>query len=110
MKKKSNVAGDFRLKKDDQVKILTGKDRGKVGRILRVDREKGRVLVEGVNLVKKAMKKRRDTDRGGIAEIEAPIHISNVMIVTKNGEASRIGYKIENGQKVRVAKKTGETI
>ncbi len=101
---------DYKLKKNDQVKVISGKDRGKVGRILRVDREKGRVVVEGVNMVKKAMKKRRETDRAGIAEIEASIHISNVMIVTKGGVASRVGYRIENGAKVRIAKKSGEVV
>ena len=102
--------GDFRIKKDDQVKVIAGKDKGKSGRVLRVDREKGRVLVEGVNMVKKAVKKRRQEDQGGIIEIEAAIHISNVMLLAKNGVASRVGYRVENGEKVRYAKKTGETL
>ncbi len=100
----------FKIRKEDQVKVLAGKDKGKVGRVLRVDRKRDRVLVEGVNIVKKAMKKRRQNDRGGIVEIEAPIHVSNVAVVTKSGDATRIGYKIENGKKVRVARKTGEAL
>lgn len=99
-----------KIQRDDQVRIVAGKDKGKSGRVLRVDRKNGRVLVEGVNVVKKAMRKRRENDRGGIVEIEAPIHISNVMLLTKSGGVSRIGYRIENGKKVRIAKKTGEQL
>ncbi|MCA1754136.1 MAG: 50S ribosomal protein L24 [Spirochaeta sp.] len=100
----------FRIKKDDQVKVLAGKDKGKIGRVLRIDSDKDRVLVEGVNMVKKAMRRRGDNDRGGIIELEASIHISNVSLLTKNGAATRIGYKFEDGKKIRVAKKTGEVI
>ena len=101
---------DYKLKKNDQVKVIAGKEKGKTGRVLRIDRVKGRVLIEGVNMVKKAKKKRSQTDQGGIIEIEAAIHISNVMIVAKNGVPSRIGYKVENGERVRYAKKTGELL
>jgi large subunit ribosomal protein L24 len=100
----------LRIKRDDNVKVIAGKDKGKTGRVLRVDRENQRVLVEGVNMVKKAMKKRRQNDQGGIIEIEAPVHISNVMIVTRNGQTSRIGFRVENGVKKRIAKKTGEVL
>ena len=99
-----------RLQRDDQVTVIAGKDKGKSGRVLRVDRKKARVLVEGVNIVKKAMRKKRENDRGGIIEIEAPIHISNVMLLTKSGKPSRIGYRVENGVKTRIAKKTGEQL
>ena len=99
-----------RLKKDDQVKVIAGKDKGKTGRILRIDREKGRVLVEGINIVKKAMKKRSENDRGGIIELEAAIDISNVTAMTKNGENTRIGFKMENGRKIRFARKNGEAL
>ncbi|HUX51415.1 MAG TPA: 50S ribosomal protein L24 [Spirochaetia bacterium] len=101
---------DYKLKKNDQVKVIAGKEKGKTGRVLRIDRVKGRVLIEGVNMVKKAKKKRSQTDQGGIIEIEAAIHISNVMIVAKNGEPSRVGYRVENGERVRFAKKTGEVL
>ncbi|TVR03911.1 MAG: 50S ribosomal protein L24 [Spirochaetaceae bacterium] len=99
-----------RLKRDDQVTVIAGKDKGKSGRVLRVDRKTSKVLVEGVNIVKKAMRKKRENDRGGIIEIEAPIHISNVMLLTKSGKPSRIGYRVENGVKTRIAKKTGEQL
>ncbi len=100
----------YRIKKNDQVKVIAGKDKGKVGRVLRVDRDAGRVLVEGVNLAKKAMRKRRQEDRGGIMDIELPIHISNVMLVTRNGEPTRVSMQVENGEKTRVARKSGEAV
>ena len=99
-----------RIQRDDQVTVIAGKDKGKSGRVLRVDRAKSKVLVEGVNIVKKAMRKKRENDRGGIVEIEAPIHISNVMLRTKSGKPSRIGFRVENGVKTRIAKKTGEQL
>ena len=101
----------MKLKKNDNVKVLAGKDKGKSGRILKVDRENERVVVQSVNLVNKTMKKRNQQDQGGIKEIEAPIHVSNVAYLLKNGDTTRIGMKIdENGKKVRFAKKTGEVI
>ncbi len=101
----------MRLKKNDNVKILAGKDKGKTGRIVKVDPVTQRVVVQGVNMVKKTMRKKSQQDQGGIKEIEAPIHISNVALVTKNGETTRVGYRVEaDGSKVRVAKKTGEVI
>jgi large subunit ribosomal protein L24 len=99
-----------RIKRDDQVKVIAGKDKGKVGRVLRVDRDRDRVLVEGVNLAKKAMRKKRQEDRGGIMDIEMPIHISNVMLVTKDGQPTRVGVKVEDGTKTRIARKSGEAI
>jgi large subunit ribosomal protein L24 len=100
----------YRIKKNDQVKVIAGKDKGKVGRVLRVDRENGRILVEGVNLARKAMRKRRQEDRGGIVDIEIPIHISNVMLMTRSGEATRVGTRVENGTKTRIARKSGEAV
>ncbi len=100
----------YKLKKNDQVKVITGKNKGKGGRILKVDRDKGRVIVEGVNMVKKAMKKRKQNDRGGIIEVEASLHISNVMIVCKKCGPTRIGIKFEGEKKVRICKKCGETL
>lgn len=101
----------MRLKKNDTVKIIAGKDKGKTGRIVKIDPVSERVVVQGANMVKKTMKKKNPQDNGGIMEIEAPIHVSNVALVVKNGETSRIGYKIdENGNKVRYAKKTGEVL
>jgi large subunit ribosomal protein L24 len=101
----------MRLKKDDTVKVIAGKDKGKTGRILSTDAKEGRVLVQGVNMVKKAVKRKNQQDKGGFVQVEAPIAVSNVAYVTKDGKTTRIGYKFdENGNKVRYAKKTGETL
>jgi large subunit ribosomal protein L24 len=100
----------FKIRKDDTVEIIAGKDKGKRGNIVRVIRDKDRVIVAGANLVKKAMKKRSQQDRGGIVEIEAPIHVSNVMIVCKKCGPTRIGYKIDGDKKVRVCRKCGEAL
>jgi len=100
----------FKIKKEDTVEIIAGKDKGKRGRILKILRDKDRVVVEGANIVKKAKKKRKQQDRGGIVEIEAAIHSSNVMIVCKKCGPSRIGYKIEGAAKTRVCKKCGEAL
>lgn len=100
----------FKIRKDDTVEIIAGKDKGKRGSVVRVIREKDRVIVAGANLVKKAMKKRSQQDRGGIVEIEAPIHVSNVMIVCKKCGPTRIGYKIDGDKKVRVCRKCGEAL
>ena len=99
----------MRLKKDDTVKIIAGKDKGLTGKIVKVDPVKERVIVQGANMVKKTMKKQNAQDKGGIVEVEAPIHVANVALVSK-GSVSKIGYKMENGKKVRYAKKTGEVL
>ena len=99
----------MRLKKDDTVKIIAGKDKGRTGKIIKVDPENERVYVQGANMVMKSQKKRTQQDKGGIVEIEAPIHVSNVQLVSKD-KVSRVGYRIENGKKVRYAKKTGEVL
>jgi large subunit ribosomal protein L24 len=105
----------MKLKKDDTVRVIVGKDKGKSGRILHFVHKKApaegvRVLVEGVNIVKKAKKARSQQDRGGIIEIEAPFDVSNVMIVCKKCGPTRIGYKGEGKDKKRVCKKCGEAL
>jgi large subunit ribosomal protein L24 len=100
----------FKLKKEDTVEVIAGKDKGKRGRVLKIIRGKDRVLVEGVNLVKKAKKKRSQQDRGGIIEIEAALHSSNLMIVCKKCGPVRIGFKMEGDKKIRVCKKCGEAL
>lgn len=100
----------LKLRKEDLVQVIAGKDKGKQGKIVSIDQVKGRVVVEGVNMVKKAMKKRKQTDRGGIVEIEAAIAISNLMIVCKKCGPTRIGYKIEGDAKKRVCRKCGEAL
>ena len=102
--------GKVKIRRDDQVEVIAGKDRGKRGRVLEVNREKGRVIVEGVNMVKKAMKKRRQNDKGGIVDIEAALHVSNVMIVCRKCGPTRIGYRVEAEKKVRVCRKCGEAL
>ena len=113
------VAHKFKLKKEDTVQIITGKDKGKKGRILKIMRDNDRVVVEGANLVKKAKKRKNQQDRGGIVEIEAAIHSSNVAIICKKCGPTRIGYKIESNSdskakaktnKVRVCRKCGEAL
>ncbi|SEQ57906.1 50S ribosomal protein L24 [Piscibacillus halophilus] len=99
------------VKKGDKVKVITGKDKGKEGTILEAFPKKERVLVEGVNYVKKHAKPSQENPQGGILNQEAPIHVSNVMpIDPKTGEPTRVGYEVRDGKKVRIAKKSGEPL
>ncbi|MEH7223766.1 50S ribosomal protein L24 [Bacillus sp. JJ1566] len=99
------------VKKGDKVQVISGKDKGKQGVILESYPKKDRVLVEGVNIVKKHSKPSQANPQGGIISQEAPIHVSNVMpLDPKSGTPSRVGYKEVNGKKVRVAKKSGEVL
>ncbi|MEF3303355.1 50S ribosomal protein L24 [Paenibacillus sp. GYB003] len=100
------------VKKEDTVIVITGKDKGKKGRVIAAYPRENRVLVEGVNMVKKHQKPNQQNPQGGILNQEAPIHASNVMLLDpKSGQPTRVGYKVlENGKKVRVAKKSGEVI
>ena len=100
----------FKLKKEDTVQITSGKDKGKRGRILKILHAKDRVVVEGANIVKKAKKRKNQQDRGGIIEVEAAIHYSNVSIVCKKCGPARIGFKTEGENKIRVCKKCGEAL
>jgi len=106
----AEAAHKFKLKKEDTVEIIAGKDKGKRGRVLKILRDKDRVIVEGANIVKKAKKRRNQQDRGGIIEIEAAIHSSNLMIVCKKCGPTRIGYKIDGEVKTRVCRKCGEAL
>ncbi|MCP3033171.1 50S ribosomal protein L24 [Halobacillus sp. A1] len=99
------------VKKGDKVMVISGKDKGKQGTILEAYPKKDRVLVEGINEIKKHAKPSQDNPQGGILTQEAPIHVSNVMPVDpKSGEPTRVGYKVEDGKKVRIAKKSGEAL
>jgi large subunit ribosomal protein L24 len=107
----------LKIRRDDTVRIIAGKDRGKTGRVMRVDPKNQRVFVEGANIIKRHMKPRtlRDTQRaqelGGIIEKEGPIHVSNVMLIDPDsGQPTRVGVKHEGGRRVRVAKKSGKEI
>jgi len=104
-----------KIKKDDTVKVIAGRDKGKSGRVLHVDREHGKVLVEGVGMVKRHTRPNPSRQiKGGIAERESPIAISNVMMVTSGGIATRVGYRMESTgtatRRVRIAKKGGEIL
>jgi large subunit ribosomal protein L24 len=99
------------VKKGDKVMVISGKDKGKQGVVLASYPKKDRILVEGVNVVKKHSKPSQANPQGGILSQEAPIHVSNVMpLDPKSGEPTRVGYKVVDGKKVRVAKKSGETL
>ncbi|MCR5686481.1 MAG: 50S ribosomal protein L24 [Lachnospiraceae bacterium] len=98
-----------KIKKGDTVKVIAGKDVGAEGKVLSVDRKSGRLIVEGVNIVKKHTKPSMANQNGGIIEQEASIDASNVMYVHK-GKPTRVGFKVEGDKKVRVAKSTGEVI
>lgn len=99
------------VKKGDKVQVISGKDKGKQGVILQALPKKNRVIVEGINIVKKHAKPSQANPQGGIIDMEAPIHVSNVMpLDPKTNEPTRIGYKIEDGKKVRIAKKSGEVL
>ena len=97
----------LKIKKGDTVKVIAGKDKDKEGKVLSV--KDGKVIVEGINMITKHAKPSMANQQGGIINKEAPIDASKVMYV-QNGKATRIGYKVEDGKKVRVAKKTGEVI
>jgi large subunit ribosomal protein L24 len=105
------MADKFKIKKGDKVVVITGRDKGKQGEVLRVLREDDRVLVQGVNMVKRHTAPSQTTP-GGIVEKEASLHISNVAhIDPKSNKATRVGYKVDkDGRKTRIAKRSGETI
>lgn len=99
----------LKIKKGDTVRVIAGKDKDKEGKVLSVDAKEGKVIVEGVNMIKKHVKPGRTSQEGGIITQEGPIHISNVMYVHK-GQATRIGFHVEDGKKVRYAKSANEAI
>ncbi len=107
----------MKIRKDDMVKVISGKDRGKTGRVLRTEPGRSRVYVEGLSLQKRHQRPRtlQDTQRaqdiGGVIEVEGPIHVSNVQLLDpKSGEPTRVAIKREDGRRVRVAKKSGTEI
>lgn len=112
---KPRVMQKVRIKKDDVVKVIAGRDRGKTGKVLDVNRERGTLLVEGVNMVKRHTRPNPQRQiKGGIAERESDIHVSNVMILTSGGQPTRISYRMEGSgataRRVRVARKGGELL
>jgi len=101
----------MRVKTGDNVVVISGKDKGKQGKIIVAKPSKDKIIVEGVNVVKKHVRQSEQHPDGGVIEFEAPINASNVMIVDpKTGERTRVGYKVVDGKKVRFAKKSGEVL
>ena len=99
-----------KIKKGDRVMMLTGKDKGRTGNVMRVLPKESRVLVSGLNLVQRHTAPSQADPQGGIRRKEASVHISNVAIVDSNGRPTRVGFRVDDGKKVRVAKTTGEVI
>jgi large subunit ribosomal protein L24 len=100
-----------KIKRNDQVVVIAGKDKGKKGRVLRVIVDKNRILVEGVGMIKKHMKPNPQRNQaGGILEQEAPIHISNVALLDSEGKKTRVGFRVEGETKTRIARSNGGVI
>lgn len=111
MKKKQDLSKiKYKIKKGDTVEVIAGEENGKRGKVLSIDRKNGRVFVEKLNMIKKTMPKTQENQKGGIVEREASIHISNVMLVDKDGKATRVGRKEVDGKLKRYAKKSGEIL
>jgi large subunit ribosomal protein L24 len=100
----------YKIKKGDQVKIIAGKDSGKTGRVLKIQRDTGRAIIEGLNMVKKTVKPKAQGDKGNIIEIEAAIDLSNVQVLCKKCGPTRISIKVDGDSKVRICKKCGEAL
>jgi len=99
----------LKIKTGDTVKVIAGDHKGEEGKVVRVFIDKNRAIVEGVNMISKHTKPSADNPQGGIVKKEASLHISNLMLV-KNGEASRVGYRMEGDKKVRFSKKSNEVL
>jgi len=99
-----------KIKKGDNVIVLTGKDKGRTGKVLKVLPTENRVVVEGINMVQRHTRPTQADPQGGIKHKEASLHLSNVAIVDGNGKATRVGFKVEGDKKVRFAKSTGDVI
>ncbi len=100
----------LRIKKGDQVVVLSGKDKGKTGTVTRAMPKDGKVIVGGINVATRHRKPTQANPQGGLEKIEAPLHVSKVAIATADGKPTRVRFEIKDGKKVRVAVRTGETI
>jgi large subunit ribosomal protein L24 len=101
----------IKIRKDDNVVVIAGEHKGSEGKIVKIIKEKNRAIVEGVNMIKKHAKPSAQNPQGGIIEKEATIHISNLSLISSEGNATRVGFRIEeDGKKVRVAKKNNEVV
>jgi large subunit ribosomal protein L24 len=100
----------IKIKTGDNVKVITGNNKGSEGKVLKIVSDKNRLIVEGINMVKKHMKPNAQNPQGGIIEKEASIHISNVSLLTSSGESTKVGYRMDDNKKVRFSKKSNEVI
>ena len=100
----------FKIKSGDTVQVIAGDHKGSEGKVVKVFTDKNKAIVEGVNMVKKHTKPSAKNPQGGIMEKEAPIHISNLSLLTKKGETTRVGYRFDGDKKVRFSKKSNEVI
>ena len=99
--------GKIKLRKNDTVKVMTGREKGKTGRVVTIDRAKMRAVVEGLNMVKKAVKQKKQNQKAGITSVEAPLSIGKLMIMCKKCGPTRIGYLMTENGKKRVCRKCG---
>jgi len=102
-----DTLGRIKLRKNDTVKVIAGREKGKTGRIIRIDREKMRAVVEGLNMVKKAVKQKKQNQKAGITSVEAPLSVGKLMIMCKKCGPTRIGYAVDAKSKKRVCRKCG---
>ena len=100
----------FRIRTGDTVKVIAGENKGQEGKVLKVLQDNDKVIVESVNMIKKHLKPSAQNPQGGIQEKEAPIHISNVALMDKDGNPTRVRFEVQDGKKVRVSTKTNEVI
>ncbi len=100
----------FKIKTGDTVKVIAGEDKGQEGKVLKVLQDSDKVIVESVNMIKKHLKPSAQNPQGGIQEKEAPIHISNVALMDKDGNPTRVRFEVQDGKKVRVSTRTNEVI
>ncbi len=101
------VLGKVKLRKNDTVQVISGRDKGKSGRVIRIDRAEMRAVVEGLNMVKKAVKQRKQNQKGGITSVEAPLPLGKLMIVCKKCGPTRIGYLVDEKGKKRICRSCG---
>jgi large subunit ribosomal protein L24 len=118
-RKAANGRSKLKIRSGDQVQVIAGKDRGKRGRVLRVDRRRGRVYVEGMNMVKRHVRPQAagkqlypgtEGQLAGVIDTEAAIHVSNVMLLDSKGNPTRVGIEREGGQRSRIARRSGTAI
>ncbi|MFT5848728.1 MAG: large subunit ribosomal protein L24 [Psychroserpens sp.] len=106
----SNKMTKFKIKSGDTVRVIAGDHKGTEGNVIKVLKDKNKAIIEGVNMVKKHTKPSAQSPQGGIVEKEAPMHLSNLSLLTSKGETTRVGYKMEGDKKVRFSTKSNEVI